>query len=141
MKKLFLFSTLAIFVFMLFACGGGGKYADAKKLMENFISATEDLVADLEKADDGKSVAAALTSYADIMKDVSVEMKAIAEKYPEIKDQKNPPEELKEVVKRMEEVMPKMMSAMMKLAKYAEDPDVMAAQKKMQEAMASMGGM
>jgi hypothetical protein len=141
MKKLLSFSTLAIFVLMLFACGGGGKYADAKKAMENFISATEDFVADLEKADDGKSVAVAINSYAEVMKDVGAEMKALAEKYPEIKDQKNPPEELKAVVKKMEEVMPKMMGAMMKLAKYAEDPDVMAAQKKMQEAMASMGGM
>lgn len=141
MKKFVSLSTIAVFVIVLFACGGGGKYGDAKKAMENFISATEDFVAALENADDGKTVAAAINSYADVMKDVGAEMKALTEKYPELKDQKNPPEELKDVAKKMEEVMPKMMGAMMKLAKYAEDPDVMAAQKKMQEAMATMGGM
>ena len=137
MKKYFALITVVIFLSMLFACGGG-KYADAKKVMEDFVSATNDFVNGLEKADDAASTAAVINTYADEMKDITAEMKKIQEKYPEIKDQKNPPEELKEVVAQVEEVMPKMMGAMMKIAKYAQDEEVMAAQKKLQQSMADM---
>ena len=137
MKRVLSFLTVVVFVSMLMGCGGG-KYADAKKVMGDFISATNDFVSGLEKADDASGTAAVINAYADDMKGITAEMKKIQEKYPELKDQKNPPEELKDVVAQMEEVMPKMMGAMMKLAKYAQDEEVMAAQKKLQEAMAEL---
>ena len=137
MKKLFTLVTIVVFLSMMFACGGG-KYAEAKKVMEKFISITNDFVSDMEKADDADSTAAAINAYADEMADLSADMKKVQEKYPEIKDQENPPEELKELSAQMEEVMPKMMAAMMKLAKYAQEPAVMEAQKKLQQAMGEL---
>lgn len=137
MKKLFTLLTILVFLSMMFACGGG-KYADAKKVMGKFISITNDFASDMEKADDADSTAAAINAYADGMSALSPEMKKIQEKYPEIKDQKNPPEELKELAGQMEEIMPKMMAAMMKAAKYSQEPAVMEAQKKLQQAMGAM---
>ncbi|MCK4943498.1 MAG: hypothetical protein KAS65_07970 [Candidatus Aminicenantes bacterium] len=137
MKKLFTLVTIFVFLSMMFACGGG-KYADAKKVMGKFISITNDFVSDMEKADDADSTAAAINAYAHEMEHLSADMKKIQEKYPEIKDQENPPEELKELAGQMEEVMPKMMAAMMKLAKYAQEPAVMEAQKKLQQAMGEL---
>ena len=137
MKKVLTILTVVIFMSMMMACGGG-KYADAKKVMEKFIGATNDFVADLEKAEDADSTAAAINAYADDMAALAPEMKKVQEKYPEIKDQSNMPEELTATAKQMEEVMPKMMAAMMKLAKYAQEPAVMEAQKKLQAAMGDL---
>ena len=137
MKKLFTLLTILIFLSMMFACGGG-KYADAKKVMGKFISITNDFASDMEKADDADSTAAAINAYAHEMEHLSADMQKIQEKYPEIKDQQNPPEELKELAGQMEEIMPKMMAAMMKAAKYAQEPAVMEAQKKLQQAMGEL---
>jgi len=137
MKKLFTLLTIVVFLSMMFACGGG-KYADAKKVMGKFISITTDFASDMEKADDADSTAAAINAYADGMSALSPEMIKVQEKYPEIKDQANPPEELKELAGQMEEIMPKMMAAMMKAAKYSQEPAVMEAQKKLQEAIGAL---
>ena len=134
MKKYVALLSVVVFLSMLLACGGG-KYADAKKVIEKWMGATTDFVADLDNVKDAAGAAAAINAYADTMKALAPEMKKIQEKYPEMKDQKNPPEELKEIVAQMEEVMPKMMSAMMKLTQYAQDPAVQEAQKKLGEAM------
>ncbi len=137
MKKVLSILTVVIFMSMMFACGGG-KYADAKKVMGKFISITNDFASDMEKADDADSTAAAINAYAHEMEHLSADMKKIHEKYPEVKDPQNMPEELKEVAAQMEEVMPKMIAAMMKLAKYAQEPAVMEAQKKLQQAMGDL---
>jgi biopolymer transport protein ExbB/TolQ len=134
MKKYFALVMVVVFLSMLFACGGG-KFADARKVIDKWADATNSFVSDLENANDAASTAAAINAYADEMKALAPEMKKMQEKYPEIKDPKNPPEELKEAMAKMEEVMPKMMSAMMKLTQYAQDPAVMEAQKKLGEAM------
>jgi len=51
----------------------------------------------------------------------------------ELKDKSNPPEELKDEVKKMEELMPRFFGAMMKLGQeYGQDPEVKKALEKMQ---------
>lgn len=134
MKKYIALISVVIFLSMLLACGGG-KYADAKKVMEKWVGTTNEFIADMDNVTDAAGAAAAINTYADSMKAMAADMKKIQEKYPEIKDEKNPPEELKEIAAQMEEVMPKMMGAMMKLAQYSQDPAVMEAQKKLGEAM------
>ncbi|MDP8214670.1 MAG: hypothetical protein RAO92_05820 [Candidatus Euphemobacter frigidus] len=50
-----------------------------------------------------------------------------------MKDKSNPPEELKDEVKKMEELMPRFFGAMMKLGQeYGQDPEVKKALEKMQ---------
>ncbi len=69
------------------------------------------------------------------MQELRVEMTKMEEKYPELTDISDPPEELKEEAAKMEELMSKMMSTMMKAAQYADDPEVQKAQAEFQEVM------
>jgi hypothetical protein len=135
MKKLVLCATVGLFLIGVIACGGGGKYADAKALIEDTLDATETFIAACDKIKNVDDAIAAVTDYAEAMKELQPKIKEMQEKYPELKDEKNPPEELKDLMKRTEEVMPKIMGAMGKLMQYASDPKFMEAQKKLGEAM------
>ena len=122
---------------LLSGCGGG-KYDDVKKTNAEFVTATQAYIAGLDKASNGKEAAKVINSYADAMERLAPKMKKLAEKYPELKDPNNPPEELKEVMKKSEEVGTKMGSSMMKLMAYMDDPDVKKAQERMGAAMMKM---
>lgn len=133
MKKLF--SLLVVGLFLLaYACGGGD---DPKSVMNESIDAMEDLISDLEGADNADEVVAAMDKFVDTMKKLKPRVMALQEKYPELKNmgQGKLPEEFKEIEERMKELMPKMMGVFGKLAQYANDPKVIEAQKRMQEAM------
>jgi len=96
----------------------------------------EEFAVGVENAKDSAAVVAVLAKF---QKDAAVakeQMMAIAEKYPEMKDQANPPEELKAEAARMEELGPKFMGAMMKISQqYGDDPAVKEALQKMQQAL------
>jgi hypothetical protein len=124
MKKLVLFATLGLFLLGIAACGGGGKYADAREAMEEMIVVFDDFGAAMEKADDGKTVAAAIEEFADKMEAMKGKMEELEKKYPELKDQKNVPEELKDLMPKVEEATKKMIGAMGKIMQYASDPEV-----------------
>ena len=63
--KFVVWFALIVFTVAFTACGGGGgKYADAKKTMAQFVDAWEQDVAELEKADNAKDFAAGLKSLA-----------------------------------------------------------------------------
>ena len=131
MKKMIvvLFLSLLTMSFLIIACGG--KYSDAKKMNEEFIALVEDYIADLDKADNAKGAAKAINRFADGMEDLWPRMQKLSEKYPELKDKSNPPEELKESQKRAEEMSQKMAGGMMKLMAYMKDPEVQKAQKRL----------
>lgn len=117
---------------------GGAKYDDAKKVNADFVTAVEAYIADIEKASNGKEAAKAIDGFTDQIERLVPRMRQIAEKYPELKDPRNPPEELKEVMKKSEEAGMKMGAAMMKLASYMDDPAVQKAQERMQTVMMKM---
>ena len=120
------------------ACGGGGKYASAKSLIGKQISIINSYVDAMEKAGNAQDVVAALNAYTADMKDLIPAMKKFQEQFPEMKDQKEPPAELKPEMDKMQEVMGRMMTASMKAAQYMQDPAVQEAQKKLGEAMSEM---
>jgi hydrogenase maturation factor HypE len=132
MKKLVLFATIGLFLIGMTACGGGGKYADAKEAMQDMVDLMDNLAADMEKADDAKSVAAVLNKYGDKLQALKPRMEEIEKKYPELKDLKPEelPEELKGMKEKVEAAAAKMMGAMGKVMKYASDPEVMKAAEK-----------
>ncbi len=141
MKKLILFATVIVFLFGLAACGGGGKYADAKKLMEKQIQLFEDFINGVDKAGSADDVAAALNDFSDEMQKMVPEMKELQEKYPELKDAKDEamPEELKPIMEKLQkEIMPKFMGVMAKIGQYANDPAVQEASQNFQKAMSEM---
>lgn len=124
-----LFSTLLAVSFLIVGCGD--KYSDAKKATEEYIALVEDYVEDLDAADNAKDVAKAMNRFADGLEDLWPRMRKISEKYPELKDKSNPPEELKESQKRAEQMGMKLAGSMMKLMPYMMDSEVQKAQKRL----------
>lgn len=135
MKKLVLFATIGLFLIGMTACGGGGKYADARAMIEDMLDATEKFIAACDKIENVDDAIAAVNDYAEAMKELQATAKELEKKYPELKDKDNPPEEIKDLMKKVEEITPKIIGAMGKLMQYATDPKFMEAQKKLGEAM------
>jgi len=138
MKRFVLFATIVLFVFGLTACKGGGKYADVKDVMEKYVAGNEAFVTALDNVKSADDVVTALTALTKVTNELAPKMKEIDQKYPELKDLQNPPEELKPLMDRVNAVMGKMMSGMEKMMAYASDPKVQEAQTKYQEAMAAL---
>lgn len=111
------------------------KYADAKQVNEEYISAAETYVAAMEKVDSAQTAAKAMNAFADEMERLLPKMKAVAEKYPELKDGDQVPEELKGLAQRAEQVGQKMGSVMMNIMPYMQDPEIQKAQMRFQQAM------
>jgi prefoldin subunit 5 len=116
----------------------GGQYADAIEVMEKYGTAMEAYASDMDKVQDAKGVVAALNKLTDSMKALVPKMKEVQNKYPDWKDVDSAPEEIKPFMKKIEEVAGKMMNASMKAMQYAQDPEVQAAQAKLQEIMGGL---
>jgi hypothetical protein len=130
--------AVGVMVAGLVACGGGGKYASAKSLIAKQIGIMNSYADAMEKAGNAQDVAAALNAYAAASRDLVPAMKKFQEQFPEMKNQAEPPAELKPEMDKMQAVMGRIISASMKAAQYMSDPAVQEAQKKVAEAMSSM---
>jgi hypothetical protein len=135
MRKGFLFPALCTLSVLLLVAGCAGKYDDAKKVNKEYMALVQGYIDDLDKTESAQDAAKAINRFADGMEDLWPKMKALAEKYPELKDPNNIPEELKEMQTEAAEVGRKMGSSMMKLMPYMQDPEVQKAQKRLQEIM------
>jgi predicted small secreted protein len=143
MKKALIVYVVVVMAMSLAACkgggtAGGGKYADVQKVMDNYITANEKFATALEGAKTAEDVTTAIEALTETTKAVAPQLKAFETKYPEFKNQDNPPAELKPIMDRMMGAAGKMMAAMQKIGQFAADPKVQAAQAKLQEAMALM---
>jgi len=149
MRKTVIFGLAVCLVVGVAACKKGGvggadsyaalgKYAEVGPVLDKFITANEDFVAALEKADSADAVASAMNAVTDKMADLAPKMKAIGEKFPEFQKSDEPPAELKPFNDRLEAMMGKMMGAMQKIAPYMQDPKVLAAQEKYNQVMGEM---
>lgn len=129
MKRLM--TLVACLLALVLVTGCGGKYSDVEKINEEYVEIVENYISALDKADDSESVVKAMNNFTDELEVLWPKMRELAEKYPELENQENLPEELKKSQKRAEEVGAKMAGSFMKLMKYMDDPDVMAAQERM----------
>ena len=134
MQKIgFVVAMVVAMAFSLGACSIN-KYGDVKEAIDKMIASSEKFAKAMEAAPDGAAAAKALT---DFVADYSSQKKtfdALDKKYPELKNtQKDPPPELKESLKKLQDLGTKMGPAMMKLSSFASDPAVQAAMAKMQE--------
>jgi hypothetical protein len=136
-RKLFCGITMLVALFMLIGCGGG-KYGDAVEVNTKFADAMEDYIGDLDKADSAGTVAKAIDSFAAKVEKIAPRMKKLVEKYPELKNQDNYPEELKESQKRATELGQRMAGSFMKTMKHMRDAKVKTAHERLQKAMALM---
>lgn len=137
-NKMMAVMVMGLLVIAAVACGGGGKYGTAKALIGKQISIINRYADAMDKAGSAQEVAAALNAYAADTKDLIPDMKKFQEQFPEMKDQAEPPAELKPEMDKMQEAMGRMMSASMKAAKFMQDPIVQEAQRKLGEAMSGM---
>jgi len=135
MKKGLLLPVLCALAVLLLIAGCAGKYDDAKKVNKEYVALVQGYVDDLDKTENAQDAAKAINRFADGMEGLWPKMKALSEKYPELKDRNNIPEELKELQAEAAEVGKKMGSSMMKLMPYMQDPEVQKAQKHLQEVM------
>ena len=136
-KRLFLPFLYALAALLLVAgcTGSKGKYADAKKVNKEYMALVKGYIDDLDKTESAQDAAKAINRFTDGMEALWPKMKALSEKYPELRDPNNSPEELKEMQAEAAEVGKKMGGSMMKLMPYMQDPEVQKAQKRLQETM------
>jgi len=112
------------------------KYADAKDAINKQADMMEEFAVGVENAKDSAEVVVVLEKFQKTALGAKKEMLAIVKKYPDLKDKANPPEELAAETKRLEEIGPKFMGAMMKIIQdYGEDSEVKKALEKMQAAL------
>jgi len=135
MRKGLLLPFLCALAVLFLVAGCAGKYADVKKVNKEYMGLVQGYVDDLDKTENAQDAAKAINRFADGMEDLWPKMKALSEKYPELKDRNNLPEELKEMQTEAAEVGKKMGGVMMKLMPYMQDPEVQKAQKRLQEVM------
>ena len=138
MKKMMLVLTVVFFLLGLTACGGG-KYGDVKNVMNEMIDAQEKFAASCENISSADDAVAALNDFTTAIEAIAPKMKEMPEKYPELKDKENPPEELKPLIDKIEAAGQKMSVAMTKLMAYQQDPKVQEAMIKLGAAMTKMG--
>ena len=136
--RMMVWLAVALMIAGAVACGGGGKYASAKSLIAKQIDIMNDYADAMEKAGSAQDVAAALNAYAAGSKGLVPAMKKLQEQFPEMKNQAEPPAELKPEMDRMQAVMGRIINASMKAAQYMQDPAVQEAQKKLGEAMSGV---
>jgi len=118
-----------------FACSTGGKYGEAKYLMNKSLTAMDDYVRGIDQAKDARAVAAAITNFKDSMATLKPKMQALDKKYPELKDETKMPEDLKSLMTKMQEMSSKMINASMKAYQYNQDPEVQKAQEELNKVM------
>jgi len=132
-------TVLVLLSFLMVAViGCGGKYSDAVEVNESFLDAMIDYTDGLEKADNAGKVADAMNEFADRMEVLGPKMKEISEKYPELKDPENQPEEFQKLRKKSDEMEQKFSGSFMKTMQYMRDPEVRKAQQRFSAAMQSM---
>ena len=117
---------------------GGGKYSDAKPIIEEMAVSLEKFVLGLEKASDANAVAAALDAYSDVIVKLAPKAKAVMEKYPELKEETMHPEELKPLLTRMDDLAKRLAGLFGKIGQYSEDPKVKAALERWEKTMAML---
>ena len=135
MKKLFSLLVVGLFL-LVYACGGGGD--DPKSVMNDYFDVMEGFVNGMDKAGSADDAVAVMEKFVVKMKDLKPRMKAVEEKYPELKKmgaEGKLPDAFKEFEGRFNELMPKMMGAFGKIAQYATDTRIVEANKKLEEIM------
>ena len=137
MKKVALFAVLGLIFFAGIVCAGG-RYGEVRPIVEKMTVSLEKFITDLQKAENADAVVTALDAYTNVMKELAPKAKELLKKYPELKDEKTHPQELKPLLKKMDELGKKMFGVLGKIQQFADDPRVKEANKRFLDTMAAM---
>ncbi|MFH1037939.1 MAG: hypothetical protein V1789_04615 [PVC group bacterium] len=136
MKMTAVVVSMAALLACLSGCGGG-KYADAEKVINRQYEMMDAFTIEVDKAEEAAQVIAALKKFQKTAEGAREEMMQLTKKYPELMTKENAPEELQEVVKKMDEMMPRFINAMMKIGQqYGDNPEVKKVLADMQSSLA-----
>ncbi len=134
-SKLFILPII-IFGLLLISCGGG-KYSDLKSVTNAYMNAIDNFVEDANNVKNASDAAEALNNYADEMEKIMPTLKKMGEKYPELKKSKSNGENanpvIAEINKKMKNKIKEFIPAMIKLMRYANDPEVRKASKRLRD--------
>ncbi len=122
---------------MLNGCGKG-EYDEVIEYNDQFVSITKEYVNGLNTAESGKDVAKAMNKFADEFEKLIPKMKEVNQKFPDLQNTKDLPQELMTSQEEAKAVGMEFASSFMKSMKYAMEPEVAEAQKRMGAIMASM---
>jgi len=134
MKRILIVSMLFTALLAFQACGGGN---DPKSVMGDYLTVTEGYITEMEKCESAQDVVKATDNFAEKMKTMAPRLKAMIEANPELKGMKanQLPEGFEQYKSRFESLGPRMMGIMGKLMQYANDPEVKAANERLQKVM------
>lgn len=138
MKKISLFPIiLIVFAFVVPSIiAEEGKYADFKAAMEEFTVILAEFLNSLETVETGEALAASMDKTSEKITKFAPKIQDLMKKYPELKDMKEPPAELKPTLAKWEkEMMPKFFKLYEKLQKFKDDKAVEEANARFQKAM------
>jgi hypothetical protein len=116
----------------------GEKYSDVKDVVNKFIDAQDKFAATCKNLSSADDAVAALNDFTTVVEAIAPKMKEMSEKYPELKNKENPPEELKPLFDKIEAAGKKMSEAMTKMQPYQQDPRIQETMMKLFAAMAKM---
>ncbi|MBP7584978.1 MAG: hypothetical protein KBA61_13135 [Spirochaetes bacterium] len=119
---------------LLFGAGcKRGKYSDINEALDDLISIQESYITAIQNAQNAGDVAKAINSYADSFMKLKPRIESFEQKYPELKQSKEPPEELKGNFERLQKSAEKLATASMTMLKYLEAPEVQKAIERLKE--------
>lgn len=130
--------VMALSIAMVILACGGGEYGEAIEVNQKFVDAMESYLDEVEKADSGSAVAAAINAYAEKVEKLAPRMKAVSQKYPEWEDRTKIPEALKPLTEKAENLSQRMAGSFMTAMQYMQDAKVQAAQQRLAKAMGMM---
>jgi hypothetical protein len=122
----------------LSAAHAGGKYADAVQVTKDFLGVMGTYMEKMEAASDADAVAAAMNWFADAVEPIVPDMRAIAKKYPELRDPATIPPEFQKLQQDSEAMAQRFSGWITKISPYLQNPKVQAAQKRVAETMMRM---
>ena len=120
------------------AVQAGGRYDDAIQVTKDFLGVMETYMEKMESASDANSVAAAMNWFADAVEPIIPDLRAVAQKYPELKNPDTIPPEFRKLQQDSEAMGQRFSGWMTKIAAYGDNPKVQAAQKRIAQTMMKM---
>ena len=121
-SKGLLLAAVVLFVFNLTACSS--KYSDVEEIMNAQVTAMENYISAMEKAENAEDVAASIRGFTSEMKELIPQLNEVMAKYPELSDKQTPPGELQSVSEEMRIQSGNLQGAMIKAMQYMQDPGV-----------------
>ena len=136
MSRIYGIIAAVLLTVFLISCGSDGSN-EAKSIVKNQASDTENYVNGLTDAKSAEEVVAVIEHYTEGMKKLIPELQAFQKKYPEYKQGKMP-DGMEADIKRLEAASAKLPGAMMKITAYMMDGKVQAAMEQMGNEMSKL---